>query len=58
MMRRPTRESALSHPVLSQALGAHPADPSYRMSSPFGPRTAPTPGASTFHKGQDFERLP
>jgi hypothetical protein len=29
-------------------------EPSYPVTSPFGPRAAPTAGASTFHRGKDF----
>lgn len=31
-----------------------PAPRRTKVTSPFGPRKAPTPGASTFHKGLDF----
>ena len=35
-----------------------PTDPGWKIVSPFGPRKAPKPGASTFHQGIDISGLP
>lgn len=35
-------------------VGGKPLASQYRMTSGYGPRVAPTPGASTFHRGLDF----
>jgi len=39
-------------PLYTQTQGTF--KPSFTVTSPFGPRSAPTAGASTFHRGVDF----